>query len=98
MMFEKIREQWERRKTVRTARGIAVNIYMLGGPDLRHMSDDELIEHLTRAHEEMAELVKQAGVSLDEAHDAFSRMGRALDEMQRIPNGRHKARALASRF
>lgn len=76
-MFERLIEWNKRRKLIRTARSIAESLVILGGPDLRGLSDDELIERLEEWHRAVAKTMKAVGVTAQEAADAFRRLGDA---------------------
>lgn len=68
----------ERLETIRAARSLAFNIWLLGGPDLRGLPDDELIELLIEGMKEMRSVVRESGLSADEAATAMQELGRAM--------------------
>ena len=58
---------------IKEARQCAMHIHALGGPDLRGLSDAELMRHMTAAADRMCEAVKWLGASTAEAEKTFER-------------------------
>ena len=59
--------------SIKEARQCAMYIYVLGGPDLRGLSDAELMRHMTAVMEKMCEAVSGLGVPAAEAEKTFER-------------------------
>jgi len=65
---------------IKVAREIAEHIFALGGPDLRTMSDDKLIAHITDVSRKIAETMKRSGVSISIVSETFQAFGKALQK------------------
>jgi len=63
---------------IATARSIAGHLVALGGPDLRHLDDAQLIAHITTSSQRLAAAARSTAVTLEEATRAFTRFTEAL--------------------
>lgn len=63
---------------LRAARQIAAHIFALGGPDLRGMPDDKLLQTVHQACRRMATTIRQSGLTADEATKSFDALSAAL--------------------
>lgn len=64
-------------KLVATARRIADHLFALGGPDLRHLSDAELVRTITEGANKFADVFKKTGFTSQEAAQAFQKLANA---------------------
>lgn len=63
---------------IQSARNIAIHLFFFGGPDLRSMTDDELVDHVLACGEKMQSAMHKTGLSATEAASALQRLGVAL--------------------
>lgn len=70
---------------VKAARNICEHILTLGGPDLRSMSDDDLIAHIKNGSKSMAGAIKKTGVSFDQANAALQKFKNIFTESTPAP-------------
>lgn len=66
------------KETIRAARSLALNIALMGGPNLTHLSDHELVERMTLLCGAFSVAARDSGVSASSARDAFALLGQAL--------------------
>lgn len=81
------------RDEVRAARSVAEHMAALGGPDLRHMSDVELVAHMKQMAKAIGDALSKVGISADEASRSFQRLAEA---MNKAPNASNEGPALAT--
>ncbi len=69
------------------ARSAAEHIAALGGPDLRHLTDTELVSRLRQAGRKIQESFAKAALTANEAANALARFGEAVRLAQaKVPN------------
>lgn len=68
------------RDEVRAARSMAEHMAALGGPDLRNMSDAELVDHMKQMANAIGEAFSKVGISADEASRSFQRLAEAMNK------------------
>ena len=83
-------------KEVIAARNLAILISSMGGPDMRHLPDDELLVKMQASCEMMANTIGTFGISLEQAGKAMQRLSSAMQASCTSPpsNGRGKPTAV----
>lgn len=69
-------------KKIKTARRIAENIVLLGGPDLRNLPNSELIQRLEIMGENLSKTFAHASVSANQAIAALQRFSDAAKNIE----------------
>ena len=60
------------------ARNLASLIFSMGGPDMRHLPDDELLIKIQASFEMMTNTIRTLGVSLEQAGKTMQRLSSAM--------------------
>ena len=72
---------------IAAARSVAEHMAALGGPDLRNLTDTELVVRLKEAGRKMQESFAKAALTANEAANALARFGEAARLVQpKVPN------------
>lgn len=61
---------------IRLARSIAEHMAFLGGPDLRSMTDVELVAHIRAVHFRAATAIRACSISAHQAAEAFNKLAK----------------------
>ena len=68
------------KENIKAARSLALNISLLGGPDLTGLGDHELVDRMFQMVGSLSLAAKKTGATADNAKGAFALMGKATQD------------------